>query len=59
MELVKKYGRLVVIVGWFMLNVIVYVCNLGYIKCEDSLFVFLYIVWSVFDEKLFILIMGF
>ncbi|NER06581.1 MAG: ribonuclease J [Okeania sp. SIO3C4] len=58
LELAKKHGRLVAIVGRSMLNVIAHARNLGYVKCEDSLFVPLHSVRSVPDEKLLILTTG-
>ncbi|MCL2933049.1 MAG: ribonuclease J [Trichodesmium sp. MAG_R03] len=58
LELAKKHGRLVAVVGRSMLNVIAHARNLGYIKCEDSLFVPLHNVRSVPDEKLLILTTG-
>ena len=39
LELAKKHGRLVAVVGRSMLNVIAHARELGYIKCEDDLFV--------------------
>ena len=58
LELAKKHGKLVAVVGRSMLNVIAHARNLGYIKCEDSLFVPLHTVRSVPDEKLLILTTG-
>ncbi|NET76518.1 ribonuclease J [Okeania sp. SIO1F9] len=58
LELAKKHGRLVATVGRSMLNVIAHARNLGYVKCEDSLFVPLHSVRSVPDEKLLILTTG-
>ncbi|GFZ94834.1 ribonuclease J [Okeania sp. KiyG1] len=58
LELAKKHGRLVAIVGRSMLNVIAHARNLGYVKCEDSLFVPLHSVRSLPDEKLLILTTG-
>jgi ribonuclease J len=58
LELAKKQGRSVAVVGRSMLNVIAHARNLGYIKCEDSLFVPLHSVRGVPDEKLLILTTG-
>ncbi|MGK7918423.1 MAG: ribonuclease J [Trichodesmium sp.] len=58
LELAKKHGRSVAIVGRSMLNVIAHARNLGYVKCEDSLFVPLHTVRSIPDEKLLILTTG-
>ncbi|NEO53840.1 MAG: ribonuclease J [Okeania sp. SIO3B5] len=58
LELAKKHGRLVATVGRSMLNVIAHARNLGYVKCEDSLFVPLHSVRSLPDEKLLILTTG-
>lgn len=38
LELAKKHNRFVSVIGRSMLNVIAHARNLGYIKCEDSLF---------------------
>lgn len=58
LELAKKHGRSVAIVGRSMLNVIAHARNLGYVRCEDSLFVPLHSVRSIPDEKLLILTTG-
>ena len=58
LELAQKHGRLVAVVGRSMLNVIAHARNLGYIKCQDSLFVPLHSVRNVPDEKLLILTTG-
>lgn len=58
LELAQKHGRSVAIVGRSMLNVIAHARNLGYIRCEDSLFVPLHTVRNVPDEKLLILTTG-
>ncbi|MGB3510117.1 MAG: ribonuclease J [Microcoleaceae cyanobacterium] len=58
LELAQKHGRSVAVVGRSMLNVIAHARNLGYVKCEDSLFVPLHSVRSVPDEKLLILTTG-
>ncbi|MEB3341664.1 ribonuclease J [Okeania sp.] len=58
LELAKKHGRVVAVVGRSMLNVIAHSRTLGYIKCEDSLFVPLHSVRNVPDEKLLILTTG-
>jgi ribonuclease J len=38
LELARKHNRFVSVIGRSMLNVIAHARNLGYIKCEDSLF---------------------
>jgi len=58
LELAKKHDRLVAVVGRSMLNVIAHARNLGYLNCEDSLFVPLHSVRNVSDEKLLILTTG-
>jgi ribonuclease J len=58
LELAKKHGRSVAIVGRSMLNVIAHSRTLGYIKCEDSLFVPLQAIRSIPDERLLILTTG-
>ncbi len=58
LELAKKHGRLVAILGRSMLNVIAHARHLGYIKCEDSLFVPLNALRHVPEEKQLILTTG-
>ncbi|MBE9177714.1 ribonuclease J [Oculatella sp. LEGE 06141] len=58
LELAKKHGRSVSIVGRSMLNVIAHARNLGYIKCEDDLFVPLNMVNKLPDEKVLVLTTG-
>ncbi|MGF1536548.1 MAG: ribonuclease J [Elainellaceae cyanobacterium] len=58
LELAKKHNRQVAIVGRSMLNVIAHARQLGYIKCEDKLFVPLKQAKSLPDDKLLILTTG-
>lgn len=58
LELAKKHGRLVGVVGRSMLNVIAHARNLGYVKCEDSLFVPLQALRKLPDNKVLILTTG-
>jgi ribonuclease J len=58
LELAKKHGRVVSVIGRSMLNVIAHARNLGYIKCEDNLFVPLNMVNRMPDEKVLILTTG-
>ncbi len=58
LDLAKKQGRTVAVVGRSMLNVIAHARNLGYIKCEDNLFQPLHAIRSLPDNKLLILTTG-
>lgn len=58
LDIAKKQGRTVAVVGRSMLNVIAHARNLGYIKCEDSLFQPLHAIRSLPDNKLLILTTG-
>jgi ribonuclease J len=58
LELAKKHSRVVSIIGRSMLNVIAQARNLGYIKCEDDLFVPLNMANKIPDENLLILTTG-
>ncbi|MCT7981413.1 ribonuclease J [Laspinema olomoucense] len=58
LDLAKKQGRTVCVVGRSMLNVIAHARNLGYIKCEDSLFLPLHAIRSLPDDKVLILTTG-
>jgi ribonuclease J len=58
LELAKKHDRLVGVVGRSMLNVIAHARNLGYVKCEDNLFVPLHALRKLPDEKILILTTG-
>ncbi|MBO0348754.1 RNase J family beta-CASP ribonuclease, partial [Phormidium pseudopriestleyi FRX01] len=58
LDIAKKQGRTVAVVGRSMLNVIAHARNLGYIKCEDSLFQPLHAIRSLPDEKVLILTTG-
>ncbi len=58
LELAKKHNRVVSVVGRSMLNVIAHARNLGYIKCEDDLFVPLHMVNKLPEERVLILTTG-
>jgi ribonuclease J len=58
LELAKKHNRVVSVVGRSMLNVIAHARELGYIKCEDDLFVPLKAANKVADKNLLILTTG-
>lgn len=58
LELAKKHNRVVSVIGRSMLNVIAHARNLGYIKCEDSLFEPLQTIQRLPDEKALILTTG-
>ncbi|HEY9697238.1 MAG TPA: ribonuclease J [Trichocoleus sp.] len=58
LELAKKQGRVVSVLGRSMLNVIAHARTLGYIKCDDNLFVPLNMVNKMPDEKVLILTTG-
>lgn len=58
LELAKKHNRFVAVVGRSMLNVIAHARNLGYVKCEDNLFVPLNAIRNLPDEQLLILTTG-
>ncbi len=58
LELAKKHGRVVTVVGRSMLNVIAHARNLGYIKCSDDLLQPLHIAQKVPDENVLILTTG-
>ncbi|WP_421659126.1 ribonuclease J [Leptothermofonsia sp. ETS-13] len=58
LDLAKKHGRVVTVVGRSMLNVIAHARNLGYIKCEDDLLQPLHVVQKVPDENVLILTTG-
>jgi ribonuclease J len=58
LDLAKKHGRVVSVVGRSMLNVIAHSRNLGYIKCEDSLLQPLNVINQVPDENVLILTTG-
>ncbi|NJN92054.1 MAG: ribonuclease J, partial [Leptolyngbyaceae cyanobacterium SL_5_14] len=58
LELAKKHKRVVSVIGRSMLNVIAHARNLGYIKCEDDLFVPLNMVNKMPDERVLILTTG-
>lgn len=58
LDLAKKHNRFVAVVGRSMLNVIAHSRNLGYIKCEDSLFQPLKAIRNLPPEKVLILTTG-
>lgn len=58
LELAKKHGRVVSVLGRSMLNVIAHARTLGYIKCEDDLFVPLNMLNKIPDENVVILTTG-
>ncbi|HEY9762040.1 MAG TPA: ribonuclease J [Trichocoleus sp.] len=58
LELAQKHKRSVFVVGRSMLNVIAHARELGYIKCEDSLFQPLRSLHQMPDEKALILTTG-
>jgi ribonuclease J len=58
LQLAKKHGRTVSVVGRSMLNVIAHARNLGYIKCEDSLFQPLHGMRNLPDHQVLILTTG-
>lgn len=58
LDLAKKNGRVVSVIGRSMLNVIAHARNLGYIKCEDDLFVPLNLLNKIPDENVLILTTG-
>ena len=58
LELAKKHGRIVSVLGRSMLNVIAHARNLGYIKCEDGLFQPLNALRQIPDNNVVILTTG-
>jgi len=58
LELAKKHKRKVAVVGRSMLNVIAHARELGYIKCEDDLFVPLNMLKRLPDRDVLILTTG-
>ncbi len=58
LNIAQKQGRRVAVVGRSMLNVIAHSRTLGYVKCEDSLFVPLNSIYDIPDDKLLILTTG-
>ncbi|TAE53037.1 MAG: ribonuclease J [Nostocales cyanobacterium] len=58
LQLAKKHNRAVSVVGRSMLNLIAHARNLGYIKCEDSLFQPLHTIRGLPDENVLILTTG-
>lgn len=58
LQLARKHGRTVSVVGRSMLNVIAHARNLGYIKCEDSLFQPLHGIRNLPDHQVLILTTG-
>ncbi len=58
LDIAQKQGRSVAVVGRSMLNVIAHARNLGYIKCQDDLFIPLNTLRDTPDEKVLILTTG-
>ena len=58
LELAKKNGRVVSVLGRSMLNVIAHARRLGYIKCEDDLLQPLNVIHKLPDEHVLILTTG-
>lgn len=58
LELAKKQGRVVSVIGRSMLNVIAHARNLGYIKCEDDLLQPLHTIHKLPENKVLILTTG-
>jgi ribonuclease J len=58
LQLARKHRRTVSVVGRSMLNVIAHARNLGYIKCEDSLFQPLHGIRNLPDHQVLILTTG-
>lgn len=58
LELAKKQGRVVSVLGRSMLNVIAHARNLGYVKCDDDLFQPLHAIQKLPDEQVLILTTG-
>jgi ribonuclease J len=58
LELAKKHGRVVSVLGRSMLNVIAHARNLGYIKCDDDLLQPLNMVHKLPDSSVLILTTG-
>lgn len=58
LELAKQHNRVVTVLGRSMLNVIAIARNLGYIKCENSLFEPLHVAQQLPDQKVLILTTG-
>lgn len=58
LELAKKHGRVVTVLGRSMLNVIAHARTLGYIKCDDDLLQPLQAVHKLPEDKVLILTTG-
>ncbi|AFY64795.1 ribonuclease J [Geitlerinema sp. PCC 7407] len=58
LDLAKKHGRVVSVLGRSMLNVIAQARTLGYIKCDDELLQPLHVLQKVPDENVLILTTG-
>ena len=58
LDLAKKNGRVVSVIGRSMLNVIAHARTLGYIKCEDDVFVPLNMLNKIPEENVLILTTG-
>lgn len=58
LDIAQKQGRSVAVVGRSMLNVIAHARNLGYIKCQDDLFIPLNTLRDTPDDQVLILTTG-
>ncbi|NMG57804.1 ribonuclease J [Geitlerinema sp. P-1104] len=58
LDLAQKHGRSVAVVGRSMLNVISHARNLGYVKCDDSLFKSIQEIRNLADKDVLILTTG-
>ena len=58
LELAKKHGRVVSVLGRSMLNVLAHARKLGYVKCEDDLLQPLNVIHKLPDEHVLILTTG-
>lgn len=58
LDLAQKHGRSVAVVGRSMLNVISHARNLGYVKCDESLFKSIQEIRNLADNKVLILTTG-
>jgi len=58
LDIAKKQGRVVSVLGRSMLNTIAHARNLGYVKCSDDLFVPIHELQNYPDNKVLILTTG-
>jgi len=58
LQLAKKHGRVVSVLGRSMLNVIAHARKLGYVKCEDDLLQPLNVIHKLPDQQVLILTTG-